>query len=44
MIAPDGKLSISRQCKLVSLNRSSLYYKSMPLNGENIELMKRIDA
>lgn len=43
MISPDEKLSISRQCKLVSLNRSSLYYKSMPVKGENIELMKRID-
>lgn len=43
MIVPDTKLSISRQCELTSLNRSTLYYRSKPMSEENIALMKRID-
>jgi putative transposase len=43
MIEPAEKLSISRQCELVSLNRSTLYYQNKPVSEENIALMKKID-
>lgn len=39
----DSKLSISRQCELLQLNRSSFYYRP---NGEselNLELMRQMD-
>ena len=32
-----------RQCELIGLNRSSLYYKPIPMKEENIEIMRRID-
>lgn len=43
MIAPDNKLSISRQCELTSLNRSTLYYRIKPMSEENIAFMRLID-
>jgi predicted transcriptional regulator len=27
IVSPDGKLSVERQCELLGLNRSSVYYK-----------------
>ena len=43
----DSRLSIRRQCKLLSLNRSSLYYEAFEPSKERIayqeELMSRID-
>jgi len=38
---PD--ISIRRQCELLSLPRSSLYYEPAPDSAENLELMKLID-
>jgi len=38
---PD--LSVRRQCELLSLNRSSLYYTKRPENALNLELMRLID-
>lgn len=38
---PD--LSVRRQCELLSLNRSSLYYVKRPENALNLELMRLID-
>ena len=32
-----------RQCKLIGLNRSSLYYKPIPRKEHDIKLMRRID-
>lgn len=44
MIAPDHPgLSLSRQCQLVSISRSSFYYASQGENPENLALMRRID-
>ena len=43
MIAPDKHVSISRQCNMVSLGRSSYYYRSKPISQENRRLMNRID-
>jgi len=38
---PD--LSVSRQCKLLKLCRSSLYYTPVGISAETLELMKKID-
>ena len=35
--------SISRQCQLFSLGRSSFYYAPVPLSAEDLELMRLID-
>ena len=35
--------SISRQCQLLSLSRSSFYYAPIPISAEDLELMRRID-
>ena len=39
---PD--LSLSRQCRLLSIGRSSLYYASQGESPETLALMRRIDA
>jgi len=36
-------LSIRRQCELLGLNRSSLYYEATPETPENLELMQLMD-
>ena len=38
---PD--LSLTRQCKLLDINRSSVYYNPRPIPEKNLELMKLID-
>jgi putative transposase len=44
MIAPDRPgLSLSRQCRLVSISRSSFYYAPKGESPENLALMRRID-
>lgn len=44
MIAPSNRqLSISRQCKILDLNRSSYYYRPKPIKPEDLELMRTID-
>ena len=45
MIAPDRPgLSLSRQCRLVSISRSSFYYAPKEESAENLALMRRIDG
>ena len=39
--APD--LSLSRQCRLLSISRSSFYYAPKGQSPENLALMRRID-
>jgi putative transposase len=40
----DGeKLSIRRQCELIGLNRSTLYYRGVGESEENLRLMRLID-
>ena len=39
----NKQISITRQCDLVSISPSVLYYKLRPEREENIELMNRID-
>ncbi len=36
-------VSISRQCELINLSRSSLYYQSAPVCALNLRLMHLID-
>lgn len=38
-----SKLSISKQCKLLSVHRLGLYYKSKAESSLNLELMRLID-
>jgi putative transposase len=42
-VEPDGALSVRRQCEILALNRSSLYYESIGPDPEELELMRRID-
>ena len=43
-IAPGRPgLSLSRQCRLLSISRSSLYYVPRGESPENLALMRRID-
>lgn len=45
MIAPDrGRLSMAAQCHLVSIGRSSFYYRPAPESAETLALMRVIDA
>jgi putative transposase len=37
------ELSVRRQCELLGLNRSSLYYEAAPESEENLRLMRLID-
>ena len=44
MVDPQHEeLSIARQCRLVSIARSSFYYESRGESPRNLELMRRID-
>jgi putative transposase len=44
MIAPDNKeISVQRQCELIGLPRSSLYYESRRDTGFDAELMRVLD-
>jgi putative transposase len=40
----EESLSIARQCELVSLPRSTYYYRAQEESGLNLELMNLIDA
>jgi putative transposase len=41
--AEHAKLSVRRQCELLGLNRSSLYYEPAAETPENLALMRRMD-
>jgi len=43
LISSDEKLSIRRQCELLEVNRSSLYYKPVPQSQEERSLIQKID-
>jgi len=43
MIAPEAGLSVSRQCTLLGIARSSFYYRLRPESAEELELLKRLD-
>ena len=39
----NTKLSLTRQCKLLKISRSSLYYAPVGVSSETLELMNEID-
>ena len=43
MIDPEGPPSLSRQCALLGVSRSSIYYRPRGESAENLALMRRID-
>ncbi|WP_420441535.1 hypothetical protein [Candidatus Palauibacter sp.] len=43
MIERDGPLSLSRQCALLDVSRSSQYYRPKGESAENLALMRRMD-
>ena len=43
MIERESGLSIIRQCELLGLCRSSLYYRPQPVSAADLALMRRID-
>ena len=44
MIEPNNQqLSISRQCKMVGVSRSSYYYQPIPISQDELGLMRKID-
>ena len=43
MVERDGPLSLSRQCELLAVGRSSLYREPASESAANLELMRRID-
>jgi len=43
MINREHKLSVVRQCELLGLARSGVYYQPRPVSAEDLALMRRID-
>jgi putative transposase len=43
MIAPNAGLSVSRQCTLLGIARSSFYYQSRPTTADELDLLNRLD-
>ena len=43
LIGPDDCLSISEQCSILDISRSTYYYKPREESEENLDYMKRID-
>ena len=43
MIAPEAGLSVSRQCALLGIARSSFYYRPRPDSVEEVDVLKRLD-
>lgn len=43
IVSPRTEISLRRQCKLLGLNRSNLYYKPVGVNPEDLDLMDKMD-
>ena len=43
MIGEHQSLSVSRQCRLLDVSRSTLYYRPLGESAATLELMRRID-
>ena len=43
MVDMDAQVSVRRQCELLQLNRSGLYYEPVQDSAESLALMRRID-
>jgi len=44
MVNKESKLSIVRQCKLLDISRSGLYYQPKPVSAEELDLMRLLDG
>jgi len=44
MINKDNDLPITRQCELLGLNRSTVYYRLQDVSERDLKLMRRIDG
>ena len=40
MIAPEAGLSVSRQCTLLGVARSSFYYRPRPKSAEELDFLR----
>ncbi len=43
MVDPQSSPSVRRQCELLGVSRSGLYYEPVPMGAEDLALMRRID-
>ena len=43
MIDSNAELSVRRQCELLNVSRSGLYYEPVPTSPDELALMRRID-
>jgi len=43
MINNRHALPITRQCKILELSRSGVYYQAMPVSEDDLKLMREID-
>src|SRR5579884_1799395 len=43
MIERGGKLPVKRQCEVLGLNRTGVYYTPRPVSEADLKLMRRID-
>jgi putative transposase len=43
MIDKADDLSVTRQCEILDISRSGIYYTPVPLNAKDMELMRQID-
>ena len=43
LVGPDERTSVRRQCELLGVSRSSVYYVAVEPEAEELELMRRID-
>jgi putative transposase len=43
MIEPSQQPSISRQCEMLGIRRSSYYYRAKPIRPDDLKLMRQID-
>ena len=43
MVMSEHALSVRRQCELLQINRSGLYYEPAEKSAEELALMRRID-
>jgi putative transposase len=44
MIDKENELSVARQCEILDLSRSGIYYTPVPLSARDMELMRQIDG
>ena len=43
VINPQSQISIRRQCELLNVNRSNVYYQAVAVNPQDLEIMRYLD-